>query len=285
MGVATFDPKVAPGAGNDEGETSKRGGRLWILSAIVAGAAVLAGFYGIDAYSAGTSAAVTTTNNNSNGFETVFRDLLKRPLPRHGPGSRGDAAGPHHDGGFRPQDCPALVARIEPFFDQLSKHHSVEQLNFWLPPAKLYYRAGRPNDFGADVSKYRRTIVAANERQQPVIAVETGTAAGRCPCHRAGHVDGKFVGALEFASNFDVPLERASATAEMKWAMGVTREVSERVERPADSRSTSGRRTTSSILLRPATAQLLRSISFDPQPRTNVATNGRHTRSSCAPSR
>jgi len=58
----------------------KSGGRLWIMSAIVAGAAVLAGFYGIDAYSAGTNAAVATSSDDSKDFETVFRDLLQQRM-------------------------------------------------------------------------------------------------------------------------------------------------------------------------------------------------------------
>jgi hypothetical protein len=53
MSVTSVDQKAAAGAADDDSDRGS-GGRLWILSAIVAGAAVLAGFYGVDAYSAGT---------------------------------------------------------------------------------------------------------------------------------------------------------------------------------------------------------------------------------------
>ncbi len=180
---------------------------------------------------------------------------------------------------FARKDRATVVTRMEPFFQHLKKHHSVEQLNFWLPPATIYYRAGKPNDFGADVSKYRRTVVAANERRQPVIAIETGI---------GGHVDvrailpivvdGQFTGSLEFASNLDVPLQGASATAEVKWAIGISKDVSERVERPADSRVDLWQKDDVFYLFSdPQTAQFLRSISFDPGARDyTVATDKRH---------
>ena len=34
---------------------------------------------------------------------------------------------------FARHDRPTLVARMEPFFEQLKKRHNVDQLNFWLP--------------------------------------------------------------------------------------------------------------------------------------------------------
>ena len=166
MSVTSVDQKAAAGAADDDSD-GKTGGRLWILSAIVAGAAVLAGFYGIDTYSAGTNAAVATSSDNAKDFETVFRDLLKQRSLVMSIAAEVLLQDTTTMEAFARKDRPTLVARMEPFFEQLKKHHSVEQLNFWLPPATIYYRAGQPNDSGADVSKYRRTVVAANERRQP----------------------------------------------------------------------------------------------------------------------
>lgn len=277
MSVGTFDPKVAPGAGNDDGETS-RSGRLWILSAIVAGAGVLAGFYGIDAYSAGTSAAIQDSIDNAKDFETVFNDLLKQRFHVMGMAAEVMLQDSTAMEAFARKDRPALVARMEPFFEQLRKHHSIEQLNFWLPPATIYYRAGQPSDQGADVSKYRRTIVAANERQQPVIAVETGIA-GKVDVRAIMPivVNDKFVGSLEFASTMDVPLERASETAELKWAVGITKDVSERVERSADPRIDVWQKDVVFYLFSDQqTAQTMHSISFDPHAKGYRLVKDRH---------
>ncbi|SEN83834.1 hypothetical protein SAMN02990966_00250 [Rhodospirillales bacterium URHD0017] len=278
MSVTSADQKAAADTAADDSE-GKSGGRLWIMSAILAGAAVLAGFYGIDAYSAGTNAAVATSSDDSKDFETVFRDLLQQRSLVMSMAADVLLQDTTTMEAFARRDRPTLVARMEPFFEQLKKTHSVEQLNFWLPPATIYYRAGQANDSGADVSKYRRTVVAANERRQPVVAVETGI---------GGHVDvravmpivvdGKFAGSLEFASNLDVPLERASATAEVKWAIGISKEVSERVERPVDSRTDVWQKDDVFYLFSdPQTAQFVRSISFDPTAKGHtLATDKRH---------
>lgn len=264
----------------DDDDSGKRGdGRLWILGAIVAGAAVLAGFYGMDAYSAGTRAAIQDSVDNAKDFETVFRDLLKQRSQVMSMAADVMLQDTTTMEAFARQDRPTLVARMEPFFQQLKKTHTVEQLNFWLPPATIYYRAGQPNDFGADVSKYRKTVVAANERRQSVSGVETGIG-GRVDVRAITPVmvDGKFAGSLEFASNIDVPLERASATAEVKWAIGISKEVSERIERPADSRTDIWQKDDVFYLFSdPQTAQLLRSISFDPAAKDHtLATDRRH---------
>jgi signal transduction histidine kinase len=278
MSVTSADQKAAAGTADDDSE-GKSGGRLWIMSTIVAGAAVLAGFYGIDTYSAGTNAAIATSSDNAKDFETVFRDLLKQRSLVMSMAADVLLQDTTTMEAFARKDRETLVARMEPFFTQLKKQHSVEQLNFWLPPATIYYRAGQPNDSGADVSRYRRTVVAANERRQPVVAVETGIG-GRIDVRAIMPimVDGKFAGSLELASNLDVPLERASATAEMKWAVGISKEVSERVERPADSRVDVWQKDDVFYLFSdPQTAQFLRSISFDPNATGHtVATDKRH---------
>ncbi len=268
---------VSTVATDDDGERSSSG-RLWIMSAIVAIAAVLAGFYGINNYSTGTNAAIAQSTDDAKDFETVFRDLLKQRSLVMSMAAEALLQDTVTMEAFARQDRATLVARMEPFFEQLKKRHSVEQLNFWLPPATIYYRGGQPNDFGADFSKYRRTVVAANERREPVIAVETGIG-GRVDVRAIMPitVDGKFVGSMEFASNLDVPLERASVTAEVKWAVGVTKEVSERVDRPADSRTDVWQKDIVFFLFSdPQTAQLLRSISFDPNAQGYTLANDRH---------
>ena len=110
----------------------KSGGRLWIMSAIVAGAAVLAGFYGIDAYSAGTNAAVATSSDDSKDFETVFRDLLQQRSLVMSLAADVLLQDTTTMEAFARRDRATLVARMEPFFEQLKKTHSVEQLNFCL---------------------------------------------------------------------------------------------------------------------------------------------------------
>lgn len=263
MGLTTLDTRVAA---DNRVQGEPRAGRVWPFAGILALAGLFAGFYGIDSYFAGTGAIVGNVNSNAGRFESVFRDLLAARFRVMGLAADVMLQDSVAIEAFARNDRPALVARIEPFFEQLQKRHSIDQLNFWTPPARIYYRAGQPNDFGADFSRYRRTIVAANERQQRVLAVEAGIA-GHTDVRAIVPVihDGKFMGVLELASTIDVPLERASETSGLKWAVGITKETSERVERPANQKTDAWQKDDVFYMFSdPRTAEIMRSISFDP---------------------
>ena len=265
MSVASIDNKAVLGATEDDRKANA--GRLWVVGAIVAVSAILSSFYAIDEYAAGTGAVVKIAHDDAGDFQSVFQDLMQARFRVLGLAADVMLQDSVTMEAFAKNDRATLVARMEPFFADLQKHHSLEQLNFWTPLAKLYYRGGKPAELGVDVSKYRRTVVAANERQERILAVETGI---------AGHTDvraivpvvyeGKFIGVLELASNFDVPLERASEVSGLKWALGITKESSERVERPGDPKIDSSQK--DDVFFRYAdaeTAHIVHSISFDPR--------------------
>src|SRR5207249_2459371 len=108
-----------------------------------------------------------------------------------------------------------------------------------------------------------------------IMAVETGQ--GGIVALRAivpVMFEGKFVGSLEFVSNFDIPLERASETTGLRWAVSVAKETSERTERPADAKVDAWQK--DDVYFRfadAATGQTLRSISFDPRAKSYTLTN------------
>ena len=274
MSIASLDFKLSPGAAKEE-KSKADGGRLWVIAVVVAVAGVLSAFYGINEYASGTGAIVTSANRNSGRFESIFRDLMQARFRAMGLAADVMLQSRVTIEPFAKGDRDALVARMEPFYDYVNKNHGVEQINFWTAPAKLFYRAGRPNEFGMDLSKFRRSIAAANERQQRVMAVETGQ--GGVVALRAivpVVVDGKFVGVLEFVSSFDIPLERASETTGLKWAVSVTKEVSERTERPIDAKVDAWQK--DDVYFRfsdPVTGQTLRSISFDPRAKSYTLAN------------
>lgn len=277
MNVTSVGPQAVSGATGDEEDRKADAGRLWVVAAIVAVSAILSGFYAIDEYAAGTGAAIKTARDDAGDFQSVFQDLMQARFRVLGLAADVMLQDRTAMEAFAKSDRAALVARIEPFFAEVQKNHNLEQLNFWTPPAKLFYRAGKPNEIGVDVSRYRRTIVAASERQERVLAVETGIA-GQVDVRAIVPVvsDGKFVGTLELASNFDVPLERASEVSGLKWALGITRETSERVERPADPKIDSWQK--DEVFFRygdPETAHIMHSISFDPGSKTYALVNAR----------
>ncbi len=272
--AAMAAPKAAGDAAGKAGA-----GRWLVVAGIVLAAGVLSAFYGINEYAGGTGAIVKSANNNSARFEAIFRDLLQARYRTLNIAAEVMLQSRVTVEAFAKDDRAGLVGRMEPFFETLRKDHGVEQLNFWQPPAKVYYRAGQPNNFGMDLSAFRKTIVAANERRQRVSAIETGQ--GGVIALRAivpVVVDDKFVGVIEFVSNFNIPLERASETSGLKWAVSLNKETSERVERPADSKVDVWQG--NDVYYRysdPGTAETIRAVQFDARAKSHtlVSTQGR----------
>lgn len=191
-----------------------------VIALIVLISGVLAGFYGINEYAKDTGNTVKSANNNHARFEAIFNDLKEARFRALKIAAATLLQSKVTLNAFAKEDRADLIARTEPFFEVLKKEHGIEQLNFWQPPAKVFYRAGTPNAFGMDLSGFRKSIVAANERRALITAVETGL--GGAIALRAitpVTVDDKFIGVIEFVSNFNIPLERASDTSGLKWAV------------------------------------------------------------------
>lgn len=248
----------------------------WLgIGAVVVVAAIISAFYGVNEYASGTSAIVKSANNNSGRFEAIFRDLVQARYRALNIAAETMLQSRVTTNAFAKEDRAALSAIIEPFFATLRKDHGIEQLNFWQPPATVFYRAGKPDEFGMDLSVFRKSIVAATERRQRISAVETG--AGGLIALRAivpVMVEDKFAGVLEFVSNFDIPLERASETSGLKWAVSLSKEVSDRVERPADAKIDAWHGT--DVYYRysdPTTAQTVKTIAFDARAKEHALAN------------
>lgn len=243
------------------------GGRAWLVAAAVAVAALLSGFYGVNEYAAGTGALITSANRNAGRFDATFRELVAARYRTLGIAADTMLQSRVTVSAFANDDRAGLAAIIEPFFQRLQRDHAIEQLNFWLPPARSYYRAGAPSEAGTDLSNFRRSIVAANERRTRIMTVETGL--GGVVALRAIvpviH-ETRFIGALEFVSSFEIPLERARATTGLNWAYSITREVNQRTERPPQPRTDVWQGDDLYVgFSDPATTQLVRDIRFDPR--------------------
>ncbi len=258
--------KTASNKGNETKENEGKG-RWVVVSFIILISAVLAGFYGINEYAKDTGVVVKSANNNHNRFEAIFNDLKEARFRALKMAAATLMQSRVTLDAFAKDNRADLVARTEPFFEVLKKDHGIEQLNFWLPPAKMYYRAGAPNAFGMDLSNFRKSIVAANERRALITAVETGL--GGAIALRAitpVTVDEKFIGVIEFVSNFNIPLDRASDTSGLKWAVSLNKETSERVERPVNAKKDAWQGNDVYFQFSDeATGNVMRAIKFDPR--------------------
>lgn len=255
------------------------GGRVWLVAVAIALSALLSGFYGVNEYASGTGALVTSAERNAGRFDATFRELVSARYRTLGIAADTMLQSRVTVTAFANDDRAGLSAIIEPFYAQLRRDHGIEQLNFWLPPAIMYYRAGAPTEMGTDLSQFRRSIAAANERRSRIMAVETGL--GGVVALRAivpVRHENRFVGVLEFVSGFEIPLERASATTGMAWAYSITREVNQRTERPPQARTDVWQRDDLYIAFSDAAAgETVRAIRFDPRAAeyTLATANGR----------
>lgn len=262
----------------DSGEDGKKFSWL-VIVLIVLVSAVLAGFYGINEYARDTGNTIKSANKNHERFEAIFTDLKEARFRALNIAAATLMQSRVTLEAFAKDDRAALVARTEPFFDILKKNHGIEQLNFWTPPAKVYYRAGSPANYGMDLSNFRKSIVAANDRRQAVSAIETGQ--GGTIALRAitpVTVDERFIGVIEFVSNFTIPLERAAQTSGLKWGVSLMKEVSERVERPVNPKVDAWQGTDVYFQFsEPEIGEVMRNIKFDPRSKdhTLATTDGR----------
>jgi len=263
--LSNSDAAAAPGRA---GGTAKGDKGNWLLVlAAMAISALLSGFYGINEYASGTGAVVASAERGAERFDASFQELVAARYRTLGLAADTMLQSRVTVQAFARGDREALGAIIEPFFQSLQRDHNIAQLNFWTAPAAMFYRAGSPNEFGMDLSRFRRSIVAANERRQRILAVETGL--GGFVALRAivpvVH-DGNFVGSLEFVSNFNIPLERASAISGMAWAYSINKDVAERTERPPQPSNDVRQGDDIYIAFSDvATAHLMRQIQFNPR--------------------
>jgi len=204
-----------------------------IIAAILALCSVISLFYGASFYKSETEKYIDLTNSRSKQFEVVFNELVKARFRAMGIAADTLLQSKVTIEPFAKGDRVALGARVDPYFAYLQKRHSVDQLNFWIPQATMFYRAGAADLAQFDGSKFRRSIVAAMDRKDRIMTVETGQG-GVVGIRAIVPViwEDQFKGLIEYVSSFRIPLEGAALDSQFKWAVGVSQERLTQVERP-----------------------------------------------------
>ncbi|MBF0124849.1 MAG: hypothetical protein HQL60_05905 [Magnetococcales bacterium] len=255
---------------NAEKQSQPDSGKWWVVILIILLSGAVSAFYAINEYATKTGSVIKSAHTSAEQFELVFRELVQARFRALNLASEVMLQSRVTVEAFAKQDREALAARMEPFFQQLQKEHGVSQLNFWTAPATVFYRAGQPTSFGQDLSKFRKSIVTANERKQKILAVETGLG-GLVALRAVTPVvsEGKMIGVIEFVSEFNIPLERASSVTGLSWALGLAKDVSDRVERPIDAKNDAVKGT--DVFFRYSdtpTGEIVRALDFDPRAKT-----------------
>ena len=99
----------------------------------------------------------------------------------------------------------ALAAEMVPVFKVMKRDFAARQFQFHLPPATSFLRAHKAKKFGDDLSSFRKTVVATNEKRSTIQGLEKGVAGlgirGIAPISHQG----KHVGSVEFGMSFGQP--------------------------------------------------------------------------------
>ncbi|MBT8613748.1 hypothetical protein G6652_00045 [Polynucleobacter paneuropaeus] len=238
-----------------------------LVISLVLGSALISIFYATSTYKTQTEHVVELADGRSKQFEVVFTELKQARFRAMGIGADTLLRSRVTIDPFIKRDRAALAAQIDPFFAFLKEKHGVNQLNFWIPPATMFYRAGAPELGQFDGSKFRASVVAANARQERIMAVETGQGGvigirSIVPVIR----DDKFYGLVEFVSDFSLPLNGASVESRFQWAASITKERFDQVERARNEKEDAEKGEDIYINYSdPATRDIIKAIDFDPR--------------------
>ncbi|WP_143143860.1 hypothetical protein [Polynucleobacter sp. MWH-Adler-W8] len=238
-----------------------------LVISLVLGSALISIFYATSTYKTQTEHVVELADGRSKQFEVVFTELKQARFRAMGIGADTLLRSRVTIDPFIKRDRAALAAQIDPFFAFLKEKHEVNQLNFWIPPATMFYRAGAPELGQFDGSKFRASVVAANARQERIMAVETGQGGvigirGIVPVIW----DDKFYGLVEFVSDFSLPLNSASVESHFQWATSITKERFAQVERARNEKEDAEKGEDIYINYSdPATRDIIKAIDFDPR--------------------
>jgi hypothetical protein len=238
-----------------------------LIVGLVLGAALISIFYATSSYKTQTEHVVELADGRAKQFEVVFNELKQARFRAMGIGADTLLQSRVTMDPFIKRDRSALAAKIDPFFAFLKEKHAVNQINFWIPPATMFYRAGAPELGQFDGSKFRPAILAANARQERIMAVETGQGGiigirGIVPVLW----EDKFYGVVEFVSDFSIPLHGASVESHFKWATSITKERFAQVERARNEKEDAEKGDDIYINYSdPETRDTIKAIDFDPR--------------------
>ncbi|GAB0058162.1 hypothetical protein SIID45300_02506 [Candidatus Magnetaquicoccaceae bacterium FCR-1] len=139
---------------------------------------------------------------------------------------------------FAQRDRESLARMTAPFFkERLDPHYKIDQFQFHLPPAISFLRAHKPSQFGDDLSAFRKTVVVANERRQPVVGLEVGRAGpGLRVVYPVFH-NKEHIGSVELGGSLGDIFDVARKTTGMAFAIGIHDPVFKAVKRSVDEKN------------------------------------------------
>ena len=123
---------------------------------------------------------------------------------------------------FKKRDRKTLALLITELYDTRLKHfYNIDQFQFHTPPAKSFYRAHAPEQFGDDLSAFRKTVVLANKDKNMVAGLEVGRGGLGLRVVKPVWSNYDFLGTVEFGGNMENLLGTPFNSTGVEYAVGV----------------------------------------------------------------
>jgi PAS domain S-box-containing protein len=119
---------------------------------------------------------------------------------------------------FAARDRAGLTDLMAGTFLLLRRDFGIEQIHFHVPPATSYLRLHRLEEFGDDMSRYRKTIMDVVERKEPAAGLELGHTGYGIRGVVPVFYDGGMVGTLEVGYSFGQTL---LTELQQRWGMDI----------------------------------------------------------------
>ena len=210
----------------------------WIIAGLILLSLLVAGFVGVSAYKTRTDHIIELAEANFKKFEVIFEELVKSRYRAMGLGADVLLLDDELIHAFERRDRKKTAENLDSFYESVRKRHDLTQINLYVPPATLFYRAHHPELGQMDMSKVRHSVVEVSKKQQRLMVVETGDGGvvgirALVPVFK----EEEFQGAIEFVTSFHYPLEEAADKSEMSWGFGITEAVWKNTERSSDDKT------------------------------------------------
>ncbi|MBF0285270.1 MAG: methyl-accepting chemotaxis protein [Magnetococcales bacterium] len=136
---------------------------------------------------------------------------------------------------FAAQDRPGLQKITADFYKKrLGPQYKIDQFQFHLPPAVSFLRAHKPEQFGDDLSSFRKTVVAANQSRKPVVGLEVGRGGPGLRVVYPVFYQEKHVGSVEMGGSLGDIFGAARRATGLEFAIGIKESVFKAAKRFTD---------------------------------------------------
>lgn len=133
---------------------------------------------------------------------------------------------------FAEKDRETVKSMTVDFYDNiLKKQYGIDQFQFHTPPATSFFRSHKPDQFGDDLSSFRKTVLDANASKAPVTGLEVGRAGPGIRVVYPVNYNGNHAGTIELGSTVDNILAVAGNALEADYAVGIYEEVFKKAKR------------------------------------------------------